>query len=56
MLGTPAEGELRRGDLVVKINGRPTSCMTHQQASDLIKKAGSSITLVVKRFSLSDAR
>lgn len=52
-VGSPAEGELRRGDVVVKINGRPTSHMTHEQAVEMIKKAGPSITLVVKRLSFS---
>lgn len=44
--------ELRRGDLLTQINGRSCSEMTHREAVDLIKNAGSTISIVVKRYSL----
>lgn len=49
-VGSPSEGELRRGDVVTKINGRPTSEMTHREGVDLIKNAGNTISLVVQRY------
>jgi hypothetical protein len=47
--GSPADGELRRGDVVNRISGQPAAELTHQKAHDMIKNAGSSITLVVTR-------
>lgn len=42
--------ELRRGDLLTKINDRSCAEMTHREAVDLIKNAGSTISVVVKRY------
>lgn len=49
--GSPAEGELHRGDVVTQINGHPTSEMTHREGADMIKNAGTTISLVVQRYS-----
>lgn len=48
-VGSPAEGELRRGDVVTQINGHPTSEMSHREGADMIKNAGTKISLVVQR-------
>jgi len=48
--GSPAaEAQLKNGDLVVKINGVDTHRLTHQKAHDLIKNAGSTISLLINR-------
>jgi C-terminal processing protease CtpA/Prc len=39
--------ELRRGDVLTKINGRPCSTMTHREAAELIKNAGTTMTVSV---------
>jgi len=41
--------ELRRGDILTKINGRPCSTMTHREAAELIKNAGTTMTVAVQR-------
>jgi C-terminal processing protease CtpA/Prc len=41
--------ELRRGDVLTKINDRPCSTMTHREAAELIKKAGTTMTVTVQR-------
>lgn len=43
-------GDLRRGDVLVKINGRNCSEMTHREAAELIKNAGTTISVVVRRY------
>ena len=42
--------ELRRGDVLTKINGRPCSEMTHREAAEMIKNAGTTITVTVHRY------
>ncbi|XP_046645110.1 uncharacterized protein LOC124335680 isoform X2 [Daphnia pulicaria] len=44
--------ELRRGDVLTKINDRPCSTMTHREAAELIKKAGTTMTVTVQRGGL----
>jgi C-terminal processing protease CtpA/Prc len=41
--------ELRRGDVLTKINDRPCSTMTHREAAELIKNAGTTMTVTVQR-------
>lgn len=48
-LGSPSEGELHRGDLVLKIGDRDTSRMTHNEATELIRNSGNNLNLVVQR-------
>lgn len=48
-LGSPSEGELHRGDLVLKIGDRDTSRMTHNEATELIRNSGNNLNLVVHR-------
>ncbi|XP_064594573.1 uncharacterized protein LOC135461414 isoform X4 [Liolophura sinensis] len=47
--GSPAEGELQRGDIIVSISERQADTLTHKQAQDLIKFGGGSIFLTIKR-------
>ena len=42
--------ELRRGDVLTQINGRPCSEMTHREAAEMIKNAGTTISIVVRRY------
>ncbi|XP_046440652.1 LIM domain-binding protein 3-like isoform X2 [Daphnia pulex] len=44
--------ELRRGDVLTKINDRPCSTMTHREAAELIKNAGTTMTVTVQRGGL----
>ncbi|KAH9495422.1 hypothetical protein Btru_015077 [Bulinus truncatus] len=46
---SPAEGELQRGDIILSINNRDASQLTHKQAQDLIKHGGGQVQLVVNR-------
>lgn len=48
--GSPADGEVRRGDVLTKINSLPCAKMTHQEASDMIKNAGPTITITLHRY------
>ena len=47
--GSPAAGELQRGDILLAIEYKDTSFMLHQQANDLIKHTGGSLHLSVRR-------
>ena len=49
-VGSPADGELQRGDVIVSIEGRQTGYMVHKQAQDIIKAAGGTLELCVKRY------
>jgi len=46
---SPAEGELQRGDVILSINNRDGTTLTHKQAQDLIKHGGGQVQLVVQR-------
>lgn len=46
---SPAEGELQRGDVILAINGRDASTLTHKQAQDSIKFGGGQVELLVSR-------
>lgn len=48
-LGSPAEGELHRGDLVLKIGDRDTSHMSHNDATEIIRNSGNNLSLLVQR-------
>lgn len=50
-VGSPADGELHRGDAILGINGYDASNMIHKQAQDLIKNAGGTISLIVRKAS-----
>lgn len=49
-LGSPSEGELKRGDVISKIKDVDATKLTHKQASDLITKAGNNLKLIVQRI------
>ena len=40
---------MKRGDAVVKINGLAANDLTHQQAVDLMKNAGSTLSILINR-------
>ncbi|GBM01484.1 hypothetical protein AVEN_11892-1, partial [Araneus ventricosus] len=45
--GSPSEGEVCRGDIILRIRDTDASQLSHQKATDLIVKAGSTLKLVV---------
>ncbi|ELU07187.1 hypothetical protein CAPTEDRAFT_98150 [Capitella teleta] len=47
--GSPADGEVHRGDIILAIDNYDVSQMTHKSAQDIIKKGGGSLALRVKR-------
>ena len=48
--GSPAVVDLQRGDIIVSINNRDATNMLHNDANDLIRTSGGSITLGLKRY------
>ncbi|GFU29859.1 PDZ and LIM domain protein Zasp [Nephila pilipes] len=48
-LGSPSEGELYKGDIILRIRDTDASRLSHQAATDLIAKAGSTLKLAVAR-------
>ena len=48
-VGSPAEGELHRGDTIAAIENYDASQMTHKQAQDVIKGCGGSCSLRIRR-------
>ncbi|XP_064457902.1 uncharacterized protein LOC135368500 isoform X2 [Ornithodoros turicata] len=48
-LGSPSEGELHRGDVVLKVGDRDTSRLTHGEATEVIRNSGNSLKLLVQR-------
>ena len=47
-VGSPADGELHRGDVIVAIENYDATNMVHRQAMDLIKRAGGSLSLRIQ--------
>ncbi|KAK2720152.1 hypothetical protein QYM36_004156 [Artemia franciscana] len=48
-IGSPADGELKSGDQVLRINNTDATKLTHQEAHDILKDAGTKVTLAVNR-------
>lgn len=48
-MGSPAQGELMRGDIITKIEDYDSRDIRHADAQSLFKLAGNSIKLVVHR-------
>ncbi|KAK3922947.1 PDZ and LIM domain protein Zasp [Frankliniella fusca] len=48
-VGSPAEGELHRGDVIRKINEYDSRDLRHKDAQSLFRNAGNTIDLVVIR-------
>ena len=48
-MGSPADGELHRGDIIVAIENYDATTMLHKQAQDLIKQAGGAMSLRIRR-------
>ncbi|XP_035217124.1 PDZ and LIM domain protein 7-like isoform X1 [Stegodyphus dumicola] len=49
-LGSPSEGELQRGDTILQVQGRDAGDLTHMDAYDLIKAAGTRLQLLIRRL------
>ncbi|CAF4653334.1 unnamed protein product [Rotaria socialis] len=49
--GSPADGNLQRGDIILEINQKPISYMIHADALELIQKAGGQIAFLIERGS-----
>ncbi|CAF1150552.1 unnamed protein product [Adineta steineri] len=47
--GSPADGVLQRGDIILDIDQRPTGSMLHAEALELVQRAGGQITFLVQR-------
>jgi len=47
--GSPADGQLQRGDMLMSINNTDVSRMQQKQAEEFIKTTGNSLNMVVKR-------
>ena len=52
--GSPADGHIHRGDVILEIDQKPISSMFHTDALNLIQHAGGQITFILQRFSRSD--
>lgn len=48
--GTPASGDLQRGDVIVLVQHRDASQLTHQEANEIIKNSGGSVSFTIRRF------
>lgn len=48
--GSPAEGELQRGDILLAINNTDASGLSHIAAEQQIKSAGGELQLRIKRL------
>lgn len=49
-LGSPSEGELHRGDVILQVSNRDAGGLTHMEAHDTIKSAGNKLQLLVHRL------
>ena len=49
-VGSPADGTLSRGDVITAIENYDASRMIHKQAMDIIKQAGGSLSLGIRRW------
>ncbi|XP_071455471.1 PDZ and LIM domain protein 5 isoform X2 [Hetaerina americana] len=50
-LGSPADGSLRRGDIIRKIGDYDARDVSHKEAQNLLKTAGNNVNVVVQRSS-----
>lgn len=48
-LGSPSEGEIQRGDVILQINHKDAAKLSHMEAHDIIKNAGNNLNMVVHR-------
>ncbi|CAF1071298.1 unnamed protein product [Rotaria sp. Silwood1] len=49
--GSPADGNLQRGDIILEINQQQINYMLHTDALELIQRAGGQITFLIQRGS-----
>lgn len=52
--GSPASADLQRGDQILAIQNREASFLSHQEANDIIRGAGGSLMLSIRRFIISE--
>ncbi len=50
--GSPASGDLQRGDILLSIQNRDATHLLHHEANDIIKYSGGSMQLIIRRFTL----
>jgi S1-C subfamily serine protease len=48
--GSPADGVLRRGDVILEIDQRPISAFLHTEALELVQRAGGQVTFLLQRY------
>ncbi len=48
--GSPADGNLHRGDVILEIDQKPISSMFHADALELIQRVGGQITFLIQRL------
>jgi len=49
VVGSPAEGVLVKGDVIVKVGATSAASLSHQQAVDMFEHAGNRVAIEVKR-------
>lgn len=49
-IGTPAEGQLYRGDIISKIGEYDSRDIRHEDAENLFRHAGNTIRIVIQRY------
>ncbi|XP_023238614.1 LIM domain-binding protein 3-like isoform X2 [Centruroides sculpturatus] len=54
-LGSPSEGEIQRGDVLLQINNKDAGKLSHMEAHDIIKHAGNNLNLVVHRSGIASS-
>jgi hypothetical protein len=47
--GSPADGVLHRGDVILEIDQRPISSLLHTEALELVQRAGGQVTFLIQR-------
>lgn len=47
--GSPASGELQRGDVILFVQNHNASHLSHQEANEIIKNSGGSISFTIRR-------
>jgi len=55
-VGSPADGNIHRGDVILAIENNNAAQMVHKQAMDLIKSAGGSLSLHIRSSAQSSSR
>ncbi|GAB1609123.1 uncharacterized protein LOC115231207 [Argonauta hians] len=51
---SPAVGYLQRGDILLSINGKDASALSHKEAQDIFQSAGGQIPLLIRRINIQE--